>query len=85
MKLHELTIQQAHELLKKREISSQELTKAVLDRIEPNDPDNSYLVRKIEGGPGISGGRMPAGGAPPLDPSVIQIVRDWVSAGAPNN
>ena len=34
MKLYELTIHEACELLKKREISSQELTRAVLDRIE---------------------------------------------------
>ena len=34
MKLHELTIQAAHELLKTKEISSRELTQAVLDRIE---------------------------------------------------
>ncbi len=33
MKLHELTIHEASGLLKKKEISSQELTKAVLDRI----------------------------------------------------
>ncbi len=37
MKLYELTIKQAHELLKKREISSQELTSAVLDRIAAVD------------------------------------------------
>lgn len=34
MKLHELTIHQAHELLKKKKISSVELTRAVLDRID---------------------------------------------------
>ena len=34
MKLHELTIQAAHNLLKTKEISSVELTRAVLDRIE---------------------------------------------------
>ncbi len=34
MELHELTIQAAHELLKTKEISSRELTQAVLDRIE---------------------------------------------------
>ena len=34
MRLHELTIQSAHELLKTKEISSRELTRAVLDRIE---------------------------------------------------
>lgn len=37
MKLHELTIGQAHALLKKREISARELTRAVLDRIEAVD------------------------------------------------
>ena len=34
MKLHELTIQAAHQLLKTKDISSVELTRAVLDRIE---------------------------------------------------
>ncbi len=34
MNLHELTIKKAHMLLKKKEISSQELTRAVLDRID---------------------------------------------------
>ncbi len=37
MKLHELTIHQAHELLKQKEISSAEITRAVLDRIETVD------------------------------------------------
>lgn len=37
MKLHELTIKKAHMLLKKKEISSRELTRAVLDRIEAVD------------------------------------------------
>ena len=34
MKLHELTIHEAHDLLKQKEISSEELTRAVLQRIE---------------------------------------------------
>jgi aspartyl-tRNA(Asn)/glutamyl-tRNA(Gln) amidotransferase subunit A len=34
MKLHELTIKQAHGLIKQKKISSQELTRAVLDRID---------------------------------------------------
>ena len=33
MKLHELTIAEAHRLLRNREISSRELTRAVIDRI----------------------------------------------------
>ena len=54
-----------------------------LDRIEPFEPDNSYLIRKLEGTG--SQQRMPAGGAPPLPPAEIQLIRDWTSAGAPNN
>lgn len=37
MKLHELTIHQAHDLLKTRQISSTELTRAVLDHIGKTD------------------------------------------------
>ncbi|MCP4351923.1 MAG: Asp-tRNA(Asn)/Glu-tRNA(Gln) amidotransferase subunit GatA [Desulfobacterales bacterium] len=37
MNLYELTVQEAHNLLKQKEISSQELTKAVLDRISAVD------------------------------------------------
>jgi len=54
-----------------------------LDRIEPGDPDASYLVRKVEGTASV-GGRMPLGG-PPLSNSQIQAIRDWVSAGAEDN
>jgi aspartyl-tRNA(Asn)/glutamyl-tRNA(Gln) amidotransferase subunit A len=38
MKLHELSIKKAHDLLKQREISSQELTRAILDRIDAVEP-----------------------------------------------
>ena len=55
-----------------------------LDRVEPNDPDNSYLIRKLEGGPNIQGGQMPQGG-PMLDAATIQMIRDWILDGAPNN
>lgn len=37
MKLYELSIQEAHRLLRKKEISSQELTRGVLDRINAID------------------------------------------------
>lgn len=55
-----------------------------LQRVNPGNPDDSYLVRKIEGAAGISGGRMPLGGAP-LDPTLIANVRAWITAGAQNN
>ena len=45
MKLHELTIHKAHELLKQKEISSVQLTRAVLDRIETvDDKVGAYIT-----------------------------------------
>jgi len=55
-----------------------------LDRVEPGDPDASYLIRKLEGGPGISGSRMPQGG-PYLSQATIDMIRQWIADGAPNN
>lgn len=55
-----------------------------LMRVEPGDPDNSYLVMKIEGAPTITGGRMPLGGAA-LSSELINQVRDWISNGAPRD
>ena len=49
MKLYELTIQKAHGLLKKREISSRELTLSVLDRIASvEDKVDAYLTIAAE-------------------------------------
>ncbi len=45
MKLNELTIHQAHSLLKKKEITSRELTRAVLNRIDEVDKDvRAYIT-----------------------------------------
>ncbi len=45
MQLHKLTISEAHSLLKKKEISSKELTCAVLDRINAVEKDiNAYIT-----------------------------------------
>ena len=55
-----------------------------LKRIAPGDPDNSYLVLKIQGSPGIVGVQMPASGGP-LSQTQIDEVRAWVAAGALNN
>ena len=49
-------------------------------RIAPGDPDNSYLVQKIEGTAAV-GGRMPLGG-PPLPDETIEFIRQWVTDGA---
>ena len=58
--------------------------KPALMRIKPGDPDNSYVVLKLEGAAGIFGARMPFGG-PYLDQATIDQVRAWVTAGAQNN
>lgn len=52
-------------------------------RIRPNDPDNSYLYRKITG-VNITGDRMPQG-QPRLSDAQIKLVRDWIRRGAPND
>ncbi len=49
MDLHELSIQQAHELLSSREISSEELTRAYLERIQRLDPQIKSYVTVSEG------------------------------------
>lgn len=52
-------------------------------RVKPGDPDNSYMVRKIEGAPGIDGGQMPLGETP-LPQGTIDAIRQWITNGAPN-
>jgi hypothetical protein len=53
-----------------------------LQRVTPNNPGDSYLIRKLEGTPGIVGLQMPRN-APPLDTTTIAVVRQWISNGAP--
>jgi mono/diheme cytochrome c family protein len=55
-----------------------------LMRVKPGDPDNSYLYKKVAGAAGISGSRMPQGG-PFLTSAQLQLIRDWILAGAQNN
>jgi hypothetical protein len=52
-------------------------------RVKPSDPDDSYLVHKIEGLPGIVGGQMPLGETP-LPQATIDAMRQWITDGAPN-
>jgi hypothetical protein len=54
-----------------------------LMRVRPNDPDNSYLYRKIIG-VNITGERMPLNRGP-LSDAEIKLVRDWIRRGAPND
>lgn len=49
-------------------------------RIKPGDPDNSYLIQKVEGRAAV-GAQMPYGG-PPLPAATIAAMRQWVTDGA---
>ncbi len=49
-------------------------------RVAANDPDNSYLVQKLEGTATV-GSQMPLGGAP-LPQATIDVIRQWISDGA---
>lgn len=51
-------------------------------RVKPGSPDASYLVLKLEGSPGIVGAQMPFG-APALPQATIDVVRQWITNGAP--
>jgi plastocyanin len=55
-----------------------------LKRVKPSDPTNSYLYQKITGAPGIAGAQMPFGGSP-LTAAQMQLIHDWILAGAQNN
>ncbi len=49
-------------------------------RVKAGDPDNSYVIQKLEGHAAV-GARMPLGG-PYLSGDVIAVIRQWITAGA---
>ena len=51
---------------------------APLQRVTAGNPNDSYLVRKLEGGPNIVNNRMPLGG-PFLDQATIDSIRLWIT------
>lgn len=52
---------------------------AAILRVAANDPDNSYLIQKMEG-VASNGGVMPPSGG--LDPAIIAEIRQWIADGA---
>jgi hypothetical protein len=54
-------------------------------RVIPGDPDNSYLIQKLECCAVINGKRMPNNGPPYLTDGQILVIRRWIAIGAPNN
>jgi hypothetical protein len=66
-------------------VASRELP--TMNRVTPNQPDNSYLVHKIQGthvDVGGSGSRMPLGRSP-LSRDEIDLIRAWIEGGARAN
>jgi hypothetical protein len=55
---------------------------STLDRVQPNQPDQSYIVLKIEGASGIVGSQMPLHETP-LPQTTIDAIRQWITNGAP--
>jgi len=51
------------------------------ERVDPGNPDESYLIMKIEGDSRIVGARMPLGRAP-LPGEQIAVIREWILDGA---
>jgi hypothetical protein len=65
-------------------------------RVKKGDPDQSYLMRKLEGTQARGdlacmvtagsakpcGERMPGGGSPPLEADELKLIRDWITQGA---
>lgn len=49
--------------------------------VAPTLPNDSYLIRKLEGTAGITGSRMPLGAAPLPQPD-IDVIRQWILDGA---
>ncbi len=56
-----------------------------LMRVAPGDPENSYLIHKMEGRPGIQGTQMPRNGPPFMTSGQILVVKRWIELGAPRN
>ena len=54
-----------------------------LMRVTPGDPDNSYLIHKVEGTASV-GARMPLGQAA-LTSAEIDMIRQWILDGAQDN
>jgi hypothetical protein len=56
-------------------------------RVKPGKPDESYVIRKLEGTQAAAGGKglqMPIDSGP-LSPAEIGVIRAWIAEGAKDN
>ncbi len=61
-------------------------TQVGLNLVTPNDAENSYLIHKLDGREGIVGGRMPINSSGSfLTDEAIDVIKQWINAGAQNN
>ena len=66
-------------------VGTASLLKPGATRVIAGDPDNSYLIQKLQGSADIVGRRMPFNGPPYLTDRQIRVIRRWIEIGAPNN
>ncbi len=66
-------------------VNQPSVERPALKRVDPGNPDASYLLQKVSGTAAV-GGRMPLGG-PPLPADAIAALRQWIldGAAAPRN
>jgi hypothetical protein len=67
------------------EIVNHPSTETSLDRIEPGDPERSYMIKKLRGDPDITGSQMPFDNPGSLTREQLDGIIGWIRAGAPNN
>jgi hypothetical protein len=56
-----------------------------LHRIEPGDPQRSYMIKKLRGDADIVGSQMPLDAPGSLPRAELDGLIGWILAGAPNN
>ncbi len=61
-------------------VSAPSVEVPALLRVQPGNPDASYLIQKLEGTAAV-GARMPLNG-PALPPDTIAVIRQWITDGA---
>ena len=54
-------------------------------RVAPGDPENSYIIHKLEGRAAIVGVRMPRGNGPFLTEGQLLVIKRWIELGAKND
>lgn len=74
-----------HEVAYSQLVGAPSSQKAGAVRVVPGEPENSYLVHKLEGRSDIVGLRMPRNTGPFLTAGQMQVLNRWIALGAPNN